>query len=131
MRSARCAGRERCEEDVENQMANPYGTALEHCESMRERESRLLHQVNRELEAADTKGCILDLAQAVTRNRRVWTAFAVDLSNERNGLPGALKATLLSIAGAVDRSSSAALAGDRAALRTLVEINRNIAVALG
>jgi flagellar biosynthesis activator protein FlaF len=111
-------------------MTNPYGTVLERLESPRETEARLLHRVSCDLEAADAKGAVDELAQAVMQNRRIWTIFAVDLGNEGNSLPAALKGSLLSIAGAVDRTCSAVLAGDKGAIRTLVEINRNIASAL-
>lgn len=112
-------------------MRNPYGAILDQCETPRETEARLLREVNRAMQTAREGSDVRELAMAVSRNRRVWTAFAVDLAGEGNQLPTELRAGLLSIAGAVDRTCSEALAGSREALATLIEINRNIAAALG
>ena len=112
-------------------MTNPYAASLERFETHRETEARLLRELSRSLEVAEAGEDHPELVQAVARNRSLWTKFAVDLVQEGNKLPQELKATLLSIAGAVDRSCSEALAGDRRAITTLVAINRNIAAALG
>jgi flagellar protein FlaF len=111
-------------------MSNPYAAALEQCETARETEARLLREVSRRLEAAEAEGDSVALADAVMRVRRLWTTFAVDLVQEGNGLPDALKGSLLSIAGVIDRSCSDVLAGDRSAIATIVAINRNIAAGL-
>jgi flagellar biosynthesis regulator FlaF len=89
-----------------------------------------LRDVSRELEQAEAATDAVATARAVARNRRMWTLFARELTDPGNRLPGPLRADLISIAGAVDRSCSEALAGDRQSLRTLIEINRNIAAAL-
>jgi flagellar biosynthesis activator protein FlaF len=112
-------------------MSNPYAAVIEQCETPRETEARLLREVSRRLEEARVSGDMAALADAVTRVRRLWTMFAVDLVQEGNALPDELKAGLLSIAGAVDRSCSEALAGETAAVATILESNRNIAAGLG
>jgi flagellar biosynthesis activator protein FlaF len=112
-------------------MTNPYAATLERFETHRETEARLLRELSRSLELAEAGDDHPQLVQAVSRNRNLWTKFATDLIGDGNKLPQELKATLLSIAGAVDRSCTEALAGDRRALTTLVAINRNIAAALG
>jgi flagellar protein FlaF len=116
--------------ETDESMSNPYASTLERFETPRETEARLLRELSRSLESAEAERDFSRLAQAVTRNRSLWTKFATDLVHEGNRLPGELKARLLSIAGAVDRSCSEALAGDRDAIATLVTINRNIAAAL-
>jgi flagellar protein FlaF len=112
-------------------MPNPYAAAIEQCETPRETEARLLREVSRRLEEARASADRTALADAVTRVRRLWTMFAVDLAQEGNALPAELRASLLSIAGVVDRSCSDVLAGDQAAVATILEINRNIAAGLG
>jgi flagellar biosynthesis regulator FlaF len=112
-------------------MANPYRVALQRHETPREAEARLLHEISRDLEAAHARKDHRRLVQEVGRVRSLWTTFALDLADDRNALPAGLKASLLSIAGAVDRSCSAALAGDAEAVAALVAINRNVAGALG
>ena len=111
-------------------MSNPYASTLEHFETHRETEARLLRELSRSLERAEADKDPRGLAHAVWRNRSLWTKFATDLVHEGNALPGELKASLLSIAGAVDRSCSEALAGNSGAVAALVAINRNIAAAL-
>ncbi|MCA8888769.1 MAG: hypothetical protein KDA46_08075, partial [Parvularculaceae bacterium] len=65
---------------------------------------------------------------AVSRNLQLWTAITADIVSEGNGLPAALRAQLLALAGFVRRASFDALSkGVTAETRTLVEINRNVA----
>lgn len=112
-------------------MRNPYGAALERCELPREAEARLLREVSRRMEECQTGTDFVALVHAISWNRRVWEAFARELAQEGNALAPELRASLLSIAGAVDRGCSRALAGERDAIPALVEINRNIAAGLG
>jgi flagellar biosynthesis activator protein FlaF len=111
-------------------MSNPYASSLQRFETPRETEARLLRELSRSLEVAEAQKDAPQLVDALSRNRSLWTKFASDLVHESNSLPGELKASLLSIAGAVDRSCSEALAGNRTAVAALVAINRNIAAAL-
>lgn len=62
------------------------------------------------------------LAEALTENRRLWTAFVVDLAAPDNQLPMALKAQLLSLAQFTLTHTDAIVAG-HASADVLIEIN--------
>lgn len=66
------------------------------------------------------------LAKAVHENRKFWHLAAADLAGDGNGLPEALRAQLISIAGFVDRESARVLSRTKSA-EALIEINRSIA----
>lgn len=63
-----------------------------------------------------------ELVAALSDNRRLWTAFAADLSGEGNAFPSDLKARLFFLAEFTLRHTSLVLAGTASA-DPLVEIN--------
>ena len=70
-----------------------------------------------------------DLADAVHRNVQLWTTLAVDLSEAKNPLPAALKASLISLSGFVLRHSGLVLR-EGADPTVLADLNRSIAAGL-
>ncbi|WP_353475744.1 flagellar biosynthesis regulator FlaF (plasmid) [Salipiger sp. H15] len=69
------------------------------------------------------------LRDALTQNRRLWEQLRNDLASERNALPPALRANLLSIALWVDRTSTAVIGGGPG-LPALIDVNQNILAGL-
>jgi flagellar protein FlaF len=65
------------------------------------------------------------LAHAVTDNQRLWSTLAEDLMSDRNLLPGALRAQLISLSEFVRRHSLSVLGG-RASVAPLIDINTAI-----
>ena len=63
-----------------------------------------------------------ELATAMHENQRLWTALALDLADDRNALPEALRAQLLGLAQFVRNHTSSVLRGEAEA-SVLVEIN--------
>ncbi|TMV77903.1 flaF protein, partial [Thioclava sp. BHET1] len=114
-----------------------YKRTLEQTESPRQIERRVLTRLaalmERHQEAFDASErqqrlplLAGELPATLWENARVWNTFTVHLADPDNGLPGTLRAGLLSIAGWVDRHTNAVCAGN-ADLMPLIEINRNIA----
>ncbi|WP_179380960.1 flagellar biosynthesis regulator FlaF [Jannaschia marina] len=62
-------------------------------------------------------------------NRRLWRAAAVACADDMNAMPDQLRASLLSLAGFVDRHTSAVLGGSGDP-GVLCEINRRVAAGL-
>ena len=111
-------------------MRNAYKKTLAATGDPRAVEAELFSRIGAELSTAienaedDQPGYV----NAVSRNLQLWTAITADIVSEGNGLPAALRAQLLALAGFVRRASFDALSkGVTAETRTLVEINRNVA----
>ncbi len=64
-------------------------------------------------------------AEALTRNRRLWTVLATDLAGDGNGLPADLRATLLGLAQFVLNHSEQVMAGSET-LQPLIDVNMAI-----
>lgn len=94
-------------------------------------EARVFARVTRRLEAgADRAGPIgPDMVGALHDNRRLWAAAAMAAADDANAMPAPLRAQILSLAGFVDRRTSAVLSGG-ATVRPLTEINRRVAAGL-
>jgi flagellar biosynthesis activator protein FlaF len=104
-----------------------YQQVSQRAEAPRQTEYRLLAQVTRALMAAqklDSAG-IKERIDALDWNRRVWTAFSSDCARDGNGLPGTLRASIISIGLFVSRHTSEVMRshGD---ISVLIDINRNI-----
>lgn len=69
------------------------------------------------------------LLDALRQNRELWIALAVDLASAENMYPDDLKASLISIAGYVERNTHAA-AKNVDVLNSFIEINESIAAGL-
>jgi flagellar protein FlaF len=85
--------------------------------------ARITHRL-KALDEAD-RSTFPALAHAVTDNQRLWSTLAEDLMSERNLLPGALRAQLISLSEFVRRHSLAVLGG-RASVVPLIDINTAI-----
>ena len=64
-------------------------------------------------------------AEALNWNRRLWMTLQLDLANDTNRLPEALRAQLISVAIWVDRHTSLVLRGD-GEVEPLISVNRTI-----
>ncbi len=94
-------------------------------------EAMVFTKVTRRIEAAyaDAACHPSERAGALHDNRRLWLAAATACASDDNTLPPALRASLVSLAGFVDRHTSEVLGGS-AEPGVLVEINRRVAAGL-
>ena len=103
-----------------------YQTATTRSESPRSTEYRLFAQVTRALmNVKDKQDDVSLLADALDWNRRMWSAFALDCSDDNNQLPESLRAAIISLSLFVSKHSSAVIRAG-ADMDTLIEINRMI-----
>jgi flagellar protein FlaF len=110
---------------------NAYRQATARAESPREMEYRLFGQVTRALmSAADVdRSEIAVRMDALDWNRRLWTALANDCSSPDNGLPSAVRASIISLSLWVNRHTSAVMRGEES-FEPLIEVNRMMMGAL-
>lgn len=94
-------------------------------------EALVFAKVTRRMEAAfaDCESHVSDRVAALHDNRRLWQAAAIACASDDNALAPALRASLVSLAGFVDRHTSEVLGG-AAEPSVLVEINRRVAAGL-
>lgn len=104
-----------------------YQKAAQKTEDPRQLELRAFAHATRELIAASElpKSEIGRRAEALSRNRRLWTLLASDCATEGNGLPPTLRAQIISLSLFVDRQSRAVIREDES-FDVLIEINRTI-----
>jgi flagellar protein FlaF len=118
------------------QMPATYGSYKDHQhegETLREAEARaLLSCASRLQRACDTACNREDYGEAIQLNQQLWTIFQASLIEAENPLPVDLRTLLLNLARYVDKVSFRALAEAPAPhlLRSLIQINRNIAAGL-
>lgn len=107
-----------------DQARTAYGVSARAIRTPRDMEHDALARVTHRLKRAQVSAAapFADLARAVHDNRTLWTIFAVDLVDPRNGLPPDLRARLLSLAAFVESHSSKVLRGT-GTVDPLVEIN--------
>ena len=96
-------------------------------EDPRSTEYRLLGQVTRALmDVREIQGSeIRKRAEALDWNRRVWSAFAADCANPDNGLPEALRASIISLSIFISKETSTAMRGE-GDIDTLIDLNRTV-----
>ena len=94
-------------------------------------EAMVFGKVTRRLEAAfaDSAVSAATRTAALHDNRRLWHAAAHACASDENAMPDALRASLIGMAGFVDRHTSKVLAGS-AEPDPLFEINRRVAAGL-
>ncbi len=94
-------------------------------------ERAILERVTMRLKASYTQGPagLALLIDALRQNRELWLTLATDLAQPENAFPDDLKASLISIAGYVERNTHTA-ARDRSVLNSFIEINESIATGL-
>jgi len=81
--------------------------------------ARITHRLK---SAAESRQSPTALAGAIHDNRRLWTILAVDVANDANPLPRALRAQIISLAEFTRQHSSKVLR-DGADVAPLIEIN--------
>ncbi len=67
---------------------------------------------------------------ALSRNLTLWTRFAADAADPRNGLPLELRADVIRLAAFVRHQTLRLQRGEEAELDVLLDINKNIAAGL-
>jgi flagellar biosynthesis activator protein FlaF len=104
-----------------------YQTAAQKTESPRQTEYRAFTVATRALIDASSLPAteIGRRAEALAKNKRLWSLLASDCSAEGNVLPQALRAQIISLSIFVDRHSSAVMR-EGASFDVLIEINRTI-----
>lgn len=104
-----------------------YQTASSRTEDPRSTEYRLMGQVTRGLmEVRDLpKTEFKRRADALDRNRQVWSAFAADCASSDNGLPESLRASIISLSIYISKETSMAMRGG-GDIDALIDINRMI-----
>lgn len=108
-----------------------YAVVQRETVSGRALEKAILEKVTMRMKASQTDdpSGILYLMNALHQNRELWITLAIDLASPENEFPNELKASLISIAGYVERNTHSALR-NRDVLASLIEINESIAAGL-
>jgi flagellar biosynthesis activator protein FlaF len=104
-----------------------YQTAAQTTESPRQAEYRAFALATRGLidAAALPASEFGRRAEALARNRAMWSVLAADCAMEGNQLPTALRAQIISLSIFIDKHSRAVMR-DGASFDVLIEINRTI-----
>jgi flagellar biosynthesis regulator FlaF len=103
------------------QAANAYAASSSR-RNLRQQEAEVFHRVNAMLRRGREKGGLTKV-RALNDNQRLWSALADLLRDPDNGLPLALRASIVSIGLAVKREIESA----NPDMDFLITINRNIA----
>lgn len=104
-----------------------YQRASAQAESPREAEYRVFALVTSGLIQARERGRanLPELAEALDKNRRLWTTLAQDCADPSNALPQQLRAQIISLAMWVSRHSSSVMqAGEE--IDALIDVNRSV-----
>jgi flagellar protein FlaF len=104
-----------------------YQATAQKTESPRQTEYRAFALVTRALidAAALPASEVGRRAEALAKNRRLWTLLAADCGAEGNQLPQSLRAQIISLSIFVDRHSSAVMR-EGAPIEILIDINRTV-----
>ena len=109
-----------------------YQQTAQRTESPRALEYRLFGQVTRALISAsqsDPKD-IATRIDALGWNRQMWATFAATCSDESNGLPIQMRASIISLSLFVSRHTSQVMKGEED-FETLIDINKMMMQGLG
>lgn len=110
-----------------------YKQTLRETDDPRAMERRVFAQITGELEAADQIASgperTAKLCEALSRNQDLWGRILFDLADDKNQLPQALRAQLISFALFVDRYTGEVLAHQKS-VEPLVDLNRRIMLGL-
>jgi flagellar biosynthesis activator protein FlaF len=109
-----------------------YQRASAQAENPRETEFRLFALVTAGLIKAKEVGRdeMVALADALHKNRRLWSLLAQDCASEDNSLPKPVRAQIISLSMWVSRHSSAVLQSGED-IDPLIEVNRTVMQGLG
>lgn len=105
-----------------------YGDARDSVLTPRQAEYRVFARATHRLSDASARHAEGDrlayfkLAEAVHDNLRLWLTLATDLATDGNGLPDPLRASLISLAGFVEKHSQLVL-NKQADASALIEVN--------
>jgi flagellar protein FlaF len=104
-----------------------YQRSAKQAESPRDLEYRAFAHVTRKLIVAKDRGRadVVMFVNAISENRRLWSALADDCAQPGNRLPHVLRAQIISLALWVSRHGRLALQ-DASALDDLIDVNRNM-----
>lgn len=104
-----------------------YQKTANRTETPRQIEYRAFIEATRKLMEAATlpKFEVMRRMDALTFNRRLWSALALDCASEGNQLPDAIRAQVISLSIFIDKHSSAVMR-EGASIDVLVDINRQI-----
>jgi flagellar protein FlaF len=102
-----------------------YGLNGSKPKSARETEYGVFARVTRALNGARDTQSVLDVAQAIHENNRLWTALSVDLLGDGNQLPEGLRGQLLSLAQFSVLHGARVLQG-KAEIDALIDVNETI-----
>jgi len=103
-----------------------YTKTIQATENSRSTEYRLFAEITSELMEAGRSGKKdAPLAEALNRNRQLWQALASDCRAQGNGLPEALRASIISLSIWVTKYSGQVLREEED-VQELVEVNRII-----
>jgi flagellar protein FlaF len=104
-----------------------YQRASAQAENPRETEYRLFATITSGLIKAKEQGRahLGSFAEALDKNRRLWTLLANDCASEENALPAPLRAQIISLSMWVSRQTSAAIQ-DGEDIEPLIEVNRTV-----
>lgn len=105
---------------------NAYHRALVRAETPRATEHRLIREITSEMMLAQELGMKgAQLMPALHRNREMWSTFGGDCAVEGNGLPGPLRAQIISLSLWVERHTSLVMKGGDT-IDALIDLNRTI-----
>jgi len=93
-------------------------------------EARVLIRSALRLQAAITGTDIQELFDSVSLNHRLWLLFYSEIESKHVTLPGEIERNILALANYVISVTPRAFARDRAALESLVNVNRRVAAGL-
>lgn len=104
-----------------------YSDTVSNTRTDRSKEYELIARVTHRMKAAAEAGprAFPQLAEALYDNRRLWTALAVDVSDEDNKLPTELRARIFYLAEFMQEHSAKVLS-KRAGIAPILEINTAI-----
>jgi len=104
-----------------------YQRASAQAENPRETEYRLFATITSSLIKAKEQGRahLGAYAEALDKNRRLWTVLANDCANAENALPAPLRAQIISLSLWVSRQTSAVIQ-DGDDIEPLIEVNRTV-----
>jgi flagellar protein FlaF len=113
------------------QAAHAYATLDPALTSPKRAEARVFTEATRRLRAAfdDGDAPMSQRAHALNDNRRLWMAVAVEAADAGNPMPDELRAGLISLAGFVERQTSAVFREGTGA-DILIEINASVIAGL-